>query len=78
MPQIVIGGDRFDLDGRLVAESRLEEITTRAEIATLWTLVRLGQLARDGHQWTGILVDMGQRDAAEQAVRVGMLWPGED
>jgi hypothetical protein len=63
---------------RAVADTLLEEIATRPEIAALRALMRQGQLASDRHQGARRLVGARQGDAAEQALGVGMAHLVED
>ena len=52
-------------------------VAARPEIAALRPLVRQRQLARDGDQRPRILVGAGQRDGAEQPLRIGVAHPVE-
>ena len=71
-------GDRDHRDLGGVADALDEMLAARAEIAALRPLVRQRQLAGDGDQRPRILVGAGQRDRAEQPLRIGMAHPVED
>ena len=77
MHRVVIRRDFLHTDGIAVALPFQEEIAARAEVTTLRAFVRQRQLSADGDQRPCVLVGVGQGNAAEQAMRVGMLWPRE-
>ena len=64
-------------DDSPVAAPVLEEVAARSEVAAGGALVGERKLSSDGLERRGVLVRGRQRNAAEEAVGVGMLRPGE-
>ena len=74
---VVVAGDRDHRDLVGIAQPFDEVLAARTEIAALRPLVRQRQLAGDRDQRARVLVGAGQRDRAEQALRIGVAHPVE-
>ena len=74
----LIAGYRFHRNGLRIAATGHEIVAARAEIAPGRAFVGQGEVARDRHQRSRVLVRAGQRDRPEQRLRIGVLHFVED
>ena len=76
MPAVAF--NRGHLDVARIAPAVFEIIAARAEVTALGAFMRQGEIAGDRHQRPRVLVGPGQRDRAEEGLRIGVAHLVED
>ncbi len=74
----VVAFDEAHGNDALIAAARFEIVAAGAKVAALRALVRQREVAGDRDKWAGVLVGAGQRDRAEERLRIGVAHLVED